>query len=61
MLSAAQCLAKADEMEARARAITDKYVRNSYLETAKQWREVAAMAEWQETWPATHDAPSSTS
>jgi len=57
MLTAAQCLAKADEMEARARASTDEYARKSYLDTAQQWRHVAVMAGRAETWAATYDPP----
>jgi hypothetical protein len=56
MMTAAQCLEKADEMDVRAHASSDEWTRNSYIETAKQWRQVSSMARQQDTWAETYDS-----
>jgi hypothetical protein len=41
------CLAKAAQIEARAKEITDRKIRRQLYEVAQQWRELAAMrANW---------------
>ena len=50
MLTALQCLAKADEMDALALACTVPGGRVSYTETAVHWRKAAILAREQEAW-----------
>jgi hypothetical protein len=46
MLTHAECIAKAADMELQA--IVYPEARDEYLELAAQWRGVAARAKWQE-------------
>ena len=52
MLSSDECLAKARQLDERARKCVRKSDRDSYVETANGWRYSAAMALHQETWAA---------
>lgn len=48
MRSADECRAKASAMELRAGLCHDAAPRNSFLDLARIWREVARQAEWQD-------------
>jgi hypothetical protein len=49
MRTAEECLAKASEMEDRARQCGDDKGSIEYLALAKSWRYVAEQAEWQDS------------
>jgi len=50
MLSSAECLAKAKQLEDLARTCANKVDRDSCLETAAGWRKSAGLALHQEVW-----------
>ena len=54
MKTAVECLAKAEEHEALARACPDGIIRDAYLSTADGWRRTALLARHQEAWTAAH-------
>jgi len=54
MKTAAECLAKADELDALARDCPDRFARDAYLNTADGWRRTSLLARHQEAWAAAH-------
>jgi len=54
MRTAAQCLARAEENDALAKASPDGIMRDSYRCTADGWRRTALLARQQEVWAAAH-------
>jgi hypothetical protein len=54
MKTAADCLAKADEIDALARDCQDGFARDAYLSAADGWRRTALLARHQEAWAAAH-------
>jgi hypothetical protein len=54
MRSSLHCLAKAIEMEAKAATCGDDAARVEYAQMAADWRELAALAAWQDRWTNDH-------
>jgi hypothetical protein len=54
MKNAAECLAKAEELAARARDCPDGVARDGYLAAADGWRRTALLARQQEVWAEAH-------
>lgn len=54
MMTAAECLVKADENDALARDCPDGFAREAYLNTADGWRRTALLARQQEAWAEAH-------
>jgi hypothetical protein len=52
MLTALECMAKAEELDALAGACPEGAVRHSYYQTADGWRRAAILARQQEVWDA---------
>lgn len=52
MKTAAECLAKADELAARAQGCPDDVAREGFLSAAEGWRRTALLARHQEVWEA---------
>ena len=48
-MTAAECLTRATEMDAHANSCTGNY-HAKFVLLAKHWRDVAAMAGWQDDW-----------
>ena len=55
MMTAVQCLAKADEMDQRAAASADAEARGGYKAIALHWRQAATLARHQEAWANAHE------
>ena len=51
MRTAAECIAKADDMDRQASRCEAAEMKAEYLELAKSWRYVAAQAGWQDAHP----------
>jgi hypothetical protein len=47
-----ECIAKAEEMEMRAKEARDWKLRSSYLEIASGWRTLAAQAQVEQHFPS---------
>ena len=54
MLSAAECLAKADRLQRIALLCPTQALQDDYLNMALRWRHLAALADRQEAWEAIH-------
>jgi hypothetical protein len=54
MKTAAECLAKADELDALARNCPDGAARKGYLSAAEGWRRTALLARHQDAWSRAH-------
>jgi hypothetical protein len=54
MLSAAECLAKADRLQRIALLCPTQALGDEYLNMALGWRQLAALADRQEAWDAIH-------
>ncbi len=54
MMTAAECLAKAAELDAMARNCPDEHDREGFARTARGWRSNAIVARHQEAWQALH-------
>ncbi len=58
MLNALQCLAKVIEMDAKAAVSETAEYRSEYAALAKNWRHLAAMARYQDSFAATLETSS---
>jgi hypothetical protein len=56
MKTAAECLAKATELDAMARDCPDGIARDGYFSAADGWRKTALLARHQEAWAEDHPA-----
>jgi hypothetical protein len=54
MRSSLHCLAKAIEMDAKAATCGDVAASVGYARMAADWRELAALAAWQDRWTGNH-------
>jgi hypothetical protein len=54
MLSSAQCLAKADQLDSLALSCPGQPERDAFADTAAGWRRTAIMARQQDEWHALH-------
>jgi hypothetical protein len=54
MLSAAECLAKADGLQRIVLLCPTQALQDDYLDMALGWRQLAVLADRQEVWEAIH-------
>lgn len=50
MLTETECLARAVDMDRKSKLCAGVLVRDEFLGLARQWRDLARMAAWQDAW-----------